>query len=178
MTNVRPERRETYAPHYHRKKLVTAKKATTTGGKIKFISQFWTAAKTNFLFRAHFRHARYCSLILTDFLTGAIMESQKAAWSKATSSPPTPHSPLLFLLHERWSYMLLVRSVAGKFSCTLSGKLDKIHEHLSQLPYSVKWNSWYCPLNLSNNTSDEAFSMHSFKKAPCCLGIKVSWKEC
>ena len=39
MTNVRPERRETYAPHYHRNKLVTARKATTTRDKIKFISQ-------------------------------------------------------------------------------------------------------------------------------------------
>ena len=104
MTNVRPERRETYAPHYHRKKLVTAKKATTTGGKIKFISQFWTAAKTNFLFRAHFRHSRYCSLILTDFLTGAIMESQKAAWSKAISSPPA--FPLA--LFTAWTMILHV----------------------------------------------------------------------
>ena len=79
MTNVRPEGRETHAPHYHGKKLVTAKKAMTTRGKIKFISQCGTAAKINFLLPAHFRLVRYCSLILTDFLTGAIMESQKVA---------------------------------------------------------------------------------------------------
>ena len=62
----------------------------------EFTSHCRIAAKTNLLllFAARFTHARYSSrILLTDFLTGAIMESRKAARSKAVASPPPPPPP-------------------------------------------------------------------------------------
>ena len=60
-----------------KKKLVTAKKATTNRTKSEFLSQCRIVAKTNFLFPARFEHARYSSRMIDRFLTGAIMETEK-----------------------------------------------------------------------------------------------------
>ena len=97
MTNARPEERKTWAPHYCGKKIGYSKESNDQQDQKQFHFTLSNRCEDD-LFDAvvllsccsqHVSGMLATALeLLTDFLTGAIMESRRAARSKAIASPP------------------------------------------------------------------------------------------